>query len=253
MVTVDPHTDGCGANRERGNGMLSVPDVGRRTYLALLGALALAGVCAWAVMLLMGGQPVELWMVWLLITLAVLLPSAAPMVATFGALRQEVTGRLGAAAGTVAFVTGYLGAWTAVTSVTYVLALAADSVSWDQYADAGLLALAAAYQLTPLKDRCLAHCRVPLSFLMTSWRDGVGGAFDMGAAYGARCIGAGVLLVGWLVAYGSADLVAMALVAALIAVETLSPSRFFARLGVAAALLVLAGLSAFAPGAVAWL
>jgi predicted metal-binding membrane protein len=175
------------------------------------------------------------------------------MVATFAALRHAVAGVSSACHGTAAFVAGYAATWAAAGSLGYVLAATADSLGADHYADATALALAAAYQLTPVKDRCLAVCRVPLSFLMTSWRDGVAGAFDMGAAYGARCIGAGALLVGWLVAHGSADPAAMGLVAGLMAIEKLAPSRTLARLGVATVLIALAGASAFEPALVAWL
>jgi predicted metal-binding membrane protein len=232
--------------------MLSVPEVGRRAYIALVAALVAAGACAWAMaaLVLSGGSP-AFGVVWVLVTAAVLLPSAAPMVATFTALRQAVTGIAGACWGTLAFVAGYAGAWAAAGCVGYVLASASDAFGWDNYADAALLVLAAAYQLTPFKDRCLANCRVPLSFLMTSWRDGVAGAFDMGAAYAARCIGVGALLVGWLIAYDGPRLAAMGIVAGLIAVEKLAPSRTLARFGVGTVLLVLAGVSAFAPAAMA--
>jgi predicted metal-binding membrane protein len=229
--------------------MLSVPEVGRRAYIALIATLVAAAACAWAMAaLVLEGSP-AFAIVWVLVTVGVLLPSAAPMVATFTALRHAVAGKASACWGTLAFVAGYAGAWAAAGCVGYVLAQITDAFSWDHYADAALLALAAAYQFTPWKDRCLANCRVPLSFIMTSWRDGVAGAFDMGAAYAARCIGVGALLVGWLVAYDGVRLAAMGIVAGLIAVEKLAPSRTLARLGVAGVLLALAAVSAFAPAA----
>ena len=45
-----------------------------------------------------------------------------------------------------------------------------------------ILIAAGVYQLTPFKGACLTHCRSPLGFLMTNWRDGTLGAFRMGTA-----------------------------------------------------------------------
>jgi predicted metal-binding membrane protein len=52
-----------------------------------------------------------------------------------------------------------------------------------------ILLLAGAYQFTPLKRVCLAHCRSPLGFLTTYWRSGRWGAFTMGVRHGAHCLG----------------------------------------------------------------
>src|SRR6266542_4426778 len=52
-----------------------------------------------------------------------------------------------------------------------------------------ILVAAGAYQLTSWKGRCLTHCRSPLGFLMTNWRDGTTGAFRMGFSHGAYCLG----------------------------------------------------------------
>jgi predicted metal-binding membrane protein len=43
-----------------------------------------------------------------------------------------------------------------------------------------LLLAAGAFQWTPLKRAFLKGCRSPLSFLMSEWREGTGGAFVMG-------------------------------------------------------------------------
>src|SRR6478736_3525260 len=51
------------------------------------------------------------------------------------------------------------------------------------------LIVAAAYELTPLKNVCLSKCRSPLGFLIGSWREGLPGALEMGAKNGAWCVG----------------------------------------------------------------
>ena len=75
----------------------------------------------------------------------------------------------------------------------------------------GLLLAAAIFQFTPLKRACLTHCRGPLEFIMTRWREGNRGAFQMGLDHGAFCAGccwalmmlpfvAGVMNILWIAA-----------------------------------------------------
>ena len=52
-----------------------------------------------------------------------------------------------------------------------------------------LLVAVGAWQWSPLKASCVAHCRSPLGFMMNEWRDGIGGALRMGARYAAWCVG----------------------------------------------------------------
>ena len=104
----------------------------------------------------------------------------------------------------------------------------------------GVLALTAVYELTPLKDVCLAHCRSPLGFLLGAWRDGRRGALEMGCRHAAWCLGCcGALMVA-LFALGVMSLTWMALVAALIALEKTIPWRRTVTWGIAALLSLLA-------------
>ena len=92
-----------------------------------------------------------------------------------------------------------------------------------RWAAGGVLAVAALYELTPLKDVCLAKCRSPLGFLLGSWRDGHPGALEMGARHGAWCVGCCWALMASLFALGVMSLAWMAFVAALIALEKTLP------------------------------
>ena len=83
----------------------------------------------------------------------------------------------------VLFAAGYLVTWTAAGLLAYGLfdlgrALLGEQLAWDNAGRwvAGGTLVAAAYELTPLKDVCLAKCRSPLGFLLGSWRDGLSGA-----------------------------------------------------------------------------
>jgi predicted metal-binding membrane protein len=52
-----------------------------------------------------------------------------------------------------------------------------------------VLALAGAYQFSPLKRACLRQCRSPVRFLATHWRPGMWGVFVLGMRHGAYCVG----------------------------------------------------------------
>jgi Predicted metal-binding integral membrane protein len=188
--------------------------------------------------------------VWVVMMAAMMFPSVAPTVALYSKLRH--TRALGAP---LLFTAGYLLVWSAVGLVAYTLGrigaqLFGDVLAWDRagrgVAGATLL-VAAAYELTPLKDVCLGKCRSPLGFLLGSWKEGLSGATQMGARHGAWCVGCCWALMASLLALGLMSVVWMALVAGLIAFEKLIPSRRVATYGTAALLLVFGVLMLVAP------
>src|SRR4029078_9504982 len=112
-----------------------------------------------------------------------------------------------------------------------------DVLAWNntgRWVAGGTLLVAAVYELTPLKDVCLSKCRSPLGFLLGAWRDGPGGALQMGAKHGAWCVGCCWALMASLFALGLMSIVWMAFVAALIAAEKTLPWRRAATYGTAA-------------------
>ena len=107
-----------------------------------------------------------------------------------------------------------------------------EVLSWahgGRYAAAAVIAAAAAYQLSGLKDACLAKCRDPIGFVVASWRDGAAGAVAMGAEQGAWCVGCRRALMAVLFALGFMSIAWMAVVAGLIAAEKLLPSGRLSR------------------------
>ena len=197
--------------------------------------------------------------VWVVMMAAMMFPSIGPMVVMHVRIQagQRQRGRTASGA-TACFVAGYLIAWAAAGLVGYGLfrlgkAATGDAFAWDNagpYLAGGIVVAAAAYQLTPLKDTCLRHCRSPLMFLMSHWRPGRIGGLRMGVAHGAWCIGCCWALMAALFALGVMSLGWMALIAALIAAEKLLPWKALARGGIAALLLVLGLGLAFAPASV---
>ena len=199
---------------------------------------------------------------WVLMMAAMMFPSIAPVVITYDRLR---TGRRRKGArspgleGSALFVTGYLVTWTAAGLGAYGLLESGPALvdggllAWDRAGRevvAAVLLASAGYQLTPLKDRCLAHCRGPLMFLLEHWKEGRVGAARMGVAHGAYCVGCCWMLMATLFALGLMSLGWMAFVAGLIAGEKLLPASWNAPRAVAILLLALGVAVLLAPGLV---
>jgi predicted metal-binding membrane protein len=195
---------------------------------------------------------------WVAMMAAMMFPSAAPMVVAHLMVqrRRRELGRADRGTGqTLAFTAGYLVAWSAFGIAAYglfelVRSLDVEALGWDRggrWAAAGVIALAAVYQLTPLKDACLSRCRSPLALVAGSWRPGRAGAMAMGIELGGWCIGCCWALMATLFALGLMSVTWMVLVAALVALEKLLPWRRLAFASVAVVLLALALAVALIP------
>jgi predicted metal-binding membrane protein len=240
----------------------------RGGQLAVIGVLlALAGV-AWAVTDLRmagmdagpGTDPGALGFylsTWVVMMAAMMFPSIAPMVLMFRNLQRgrRAQGQSTPVGATALFVTGYLAVWGASGLLGYSVLKAARAVdgglfAWDRagrWTAAAVILAAAVYEFTPLKRACLTRCRSPVAFLLGSWRDGGGGALQMGIEHGAWCLGCCWALMAALFALGAMSITWMLLIGALIAAEKLLPWRTVGTVGVASVLVVLAIGMAAAP------
>jgi predicted metal-binding membrane protein len=180
--------------------------------------------------------------VWIVMMAAMMLPSTIPAVTLYAGLARDRT-----SLAPLFFVAGYLAVWAAAGLAAFALAAAGGRVAggilaWERagrWAAGATLLLAAAYQLTPLKEACLSRCRVPIAFLLGSWRPGRGGGLRMGMSHGAWCAGCCWALMAALFALGVMSIAWTALVAALVALEKILPWRRVATRGTSA---LLAGL-----------
>jgi len=182
---------------------------------------------------------------WVVMMGAMMFPSVAPTVALYSKLTKQRS-----PLSPLMFAAGYLVVWGAVGVAAYGLAsIDGDVLTWDnagRWVAGVTLLVAAAYELTPLKDVCLGKCRSPLGFLLGAWREGPGGALGMGAKHGAWCVGCCWALMASLFALGVMSLTWMAFVAALIALEkTVTAGGRAVTWGTALILLVL-GIAAIA-------
>jgi predicted metal-binding membrane protein len=169
--------------------------------------------------------------VWVTMMAAMMLPSATPMVLLFDRVAAERRRRGVPAVATSVFVATYLAVWTAYGLVAYglfrgVRALDIGFLEWSRggpYVAGTLVALAGVYELTPIKNVCLRHCRSPLHYVVGHWREGVGGAIRMGAEHGTYCVGCCWALMVVLFALGVMSILWMAVVAAVIFAQKVLP------------------------------
>jgi predicted metal-binding membrane protein len=233
-----------------------------RARLGLVALLvALAALAWWSTVRAMDGMGANpgadlgtlAWFVgvWIVMMAAMMLPAVSPTVALYARMtRQRGNAR------PVAFTAGYLVVWGSAGLAAYGLyALArhtlGSQLAWHsggRWLAGGVLAVAALYELTPLKDICLSKCRSPFGFLIGTWREGVRGALGMGSKHAAWCLGCCWALMAALFALGVMSILWMAVVAGLITIEKVLPWRRIAVWSTTLLLLLLAVGVLAAPG-----
>jgi len=209
---------------------MSMPTTAGPSGLSLAGATAF--LVAWGIMMT-----------------AMMLPSATPMIALYGAVRRNLSQTGQAGIPTPLFALIYLALWLATGLPIYAAGVAVDAAAGTFPTVAGLLpyvlaltlAAAGIYQFSPLKRACLRVCASPLSFLIGRWRGGYLGTFRMGLEHAVNCIGCcwGLMVV--LVAAGAMSLPWVLSIAAVVFAEKIVPrGEWVAR--VAGGLLIVLGL-----------
>jgi predicted metal-binding membrane protein len=180
---------------------------------------------------------------WVAMMVAMMFPAAAPMILMYS---RNQSGR---AVPTAIFTGSYLSVWIAFGAVAFALGFGVERLAdrsmwvmenWARVAG-GLLVVAGVYQLSPLKDVCLRHCRTPLGFIMSHWRAGNTGAVRMGLMHALYCFGCCWLLFLILVPLGVMNIAAMIVVTIVVFAEkTLPWGRGIAR--AAAVVLIVFGV-----------
>ncbi|HYZ91882.1 MAG TPA: DUF2182 domain-containing protein [Actinomycetota bacterium] len=230
------------------------PVVVRQRNLILVVLIVLAGL-GWIVFLNQAREPMHMkhgmsmgpdltmgrswslfYAMWVAMMAAMMFPAAAPMILMYGRMQRS-------SSGSVALFTGsYIVLWFAFGAVAFLLGAFVETqasksdwvaMNWAR-AGGALLVLAGLYQLTPLKDVCLRHCRTPLGFVMSHWRAGKAGAVRMGLTHGLYCLGCCWLMFLVLVPLGVMNVAAMVAVAFVVFAEKVVPwGRGFGRVAAA--------------------
>jgi len=205
--------------------------IGQRAIIA--GAITLLVILCWAFLLSGAGMPrMEMAMppigalalMWWLMMLAMMLPSAASAVLLYVRVREQR--REVSVASPWLFALGYALTWLAFSMIAATVqrfaATPAMALADSRVASAVLIA-AGFYQLSPIKGACLRNCRSPAQFLSRYWRPGAGGAIRLGIIHGAYCVGCCWLLMALLFVGGVMNFAWIVALTILIAIEKLLP------------------------------
>lgn len=183
---------------------------------------------------------------WIVMMVGMMLPSVAPVLLIFaGVMRSSPEGPR-AALRVYPMAAGYLLVWTGFslfatalqrglggTVITPMMTLQSSLVA------AALLAVAAIYQMTPVKRACLESCQSPIAFITSHMRPGASGAFRLGLEHGIYCVGCCWALMLLLFAGGVMNLWTIATLMFVVLLEKLEPfggrTRQLSAAGLAAA------------------
>jgi predicted metal-binding membrane protein len=166
---------------------------------------------------------------WAVMMVGMMLPSAMPMILLFTTVQRRQGKQPMLTTGT--FAAGYLLVWggfavaaAALQGKLENLAALSPSLALVSTRLAGLaFLLAAAYEFSPLKTRCLSQCSSPLSFITVHWRPGLDGALRMGVLHGAFCVGCCWALMLLLFTAGVMNLLWVIVLATLVLVQKVLP------------------------------
>ena len=168
---------------------------------------------------------------WVVMMAGMMIPSVAPMVLTHAAIMRRRVMRGAPFVSSGLFLAGYLLAWSGFSavaalaqSVLYRSALLdGHSLTIGPWAGCVVLIAAGLFQFSPAKNACLSHCRAPLGYFVTEWREGKAGAVQMGLRHGILCVGCCWLLMAVLFAVGIMNILWGAVITAFVVAEKVLP------------------------------
>ena len=172
------------------------------------------------------------FLMWTVMMIAMMTPTAAPMLLFYTKINREQHNQNRPYLGTGLFLIGYLLIWTGFSAAATFVQLGLNNASLlssgiiraTPMIGGILLIFAGAFQFSQLKNACLTHCRTPVGFIMTEWKEGNRGALQMGIKHGYYCVGCCWLLMALLFVAGLMNLLWMAIITAFILIEKIVPA-----------------------------
>ena len=167
------------------------------------------------------GQGALVLAMWVAMTLAMMLPTAAGMIVTYAQIADTAARKGEPAVSPLVLTAGYVSVWLGFATLATVLQAALTQAALLDAAMASASPLfsgavfigAGVYQFTALKRACVTRCQRPFPFFFANWRTTTRGVFGLGARQGIHCLGCcwaamlamfavGVMNVVWMVALG---------------------------------------------------
>lgn len=172
------------------------------------------------------------FIMWWVMMIAMMLPSATPMILLHGLMNRRQASRGSASVSSAIFALGHLTVWGAFSLFATMLqwqlellALMSPAMATTNAVLGGLILIATGlYQLTPFRGACLQSCRAPIDFFARFWSPGAAGAWKMGLRHGLFCLGCCCMLMALLFYGGVMNLYWIIGLASYVLIE-----NFFAR------------------------
>lgn len=238
------------------NSFFTPDSVGLRVAIALIVAAALAWAATYYLMNSMFGMSADNGMVssalpiaamsmlfsslnvgvfslfvlaWIVGMVAMMFPAMIPVVTLHYRMADKIglPSKAAKIAGATIFLGGYLmlyvvlglGAYFAVFLAFQFGAMVPSLSAYTAQIAGAVMMVAGVWQLTPYKDACVKHCVSPLGFFLTHAKNGLGGAFRMGAEHGYYCVGCCYLYMIVMLSVAAMSIPSMALLAIVITLE----------------------------------
>jgi predicted metal-binding membrane protein len=202
---------------------------GMGTFEALCRPLVLPGA-AWGVR---GFAIVAL--MWGAMTLAMMLPSASPMILTYAEIADTAARKHERIVSPFVLAAGYMVVWlgfaAAATLAQFAFTRAALLDSGMQSASglfSGAIFIGAGvYQFSALKHACLTQCQHPFPFFFANWATTPRGVFRLGVKQGLYCLGCCWAMMLVMFAVGVMNVIWMAALGMLMTFEKIGTGRRF--------------------------
>ncbi|TPL51304.1 DUF2182 domain-containing protein [Mesorhizobium sp. B2-4-6] len=216
---------------------LPLPGVLDRFFALCLAPAPLAGPS--------GLQAPALVLMWFLMAVATMLPSAAPLIRTYCEIADTARIKGEPAVHPLLLVAGYLTTWLGASVGFTLLTLAIYTFAGSGrmldpaigIAGAAALLVVGLYQFSGLKQACLEKCRNPFSILFANWSAKPARIFRLGLKQGVWCLGCCWALMLVMFAVGAINVFWMALIGLFTLIEKQTTGRVVSR--VAGAILLV--------------
>jgi predicted metal-binding membrane protein len=188
---------------------------------------------------------------WLAMTLAMMLPSAGPMILTYAEIADTALRKGETIVSPHVLIAGYLAVWFGFAALATFVQIGLGLIAaWPLMAAAAapasaiLFLVAGFYQFSALKQACLRACQQPFSFFFLNWTDRTSGVFRLGVRQGLYCLGCCWAMMLLMLVAGAMNLFWMALLGLIMLVEKMTVAPYVGRaVGVA---FIAAGLTMLA-------
>jgi len=217
-------------------------------WSVLGGLLVQTGGPLWTTLCGPLGVPAALTvLLWLAMTLAMMLPTAAPMILTYAEIAETAARKGERIVSPLVLAAGYCTVWIGgalVAAGAQILLADAVPAVLTPALTAFAFAAAGLYQFTMLKHACLSRCRQPFSFFFLNWTTKPHGVFRLGLRQGLDCLGCCWAMMALMFIGGAMNVVWMAALAIYMTAEKLGAGRWLTRIGGVTLIAIGVGMAA---------